>query len=68
MLFRSIGVLGGSDEPPGPLLGTAFLVLLSELLWAQAPEIYMILLGVILIAFVLFLPEGLYGRLKRALA
>jgi branched-chain amino acid transport system permease protein len=60
----TIGVLGGSDDAPGPLLGALFLVLLSELLWAKAPEIYMILLGALLVGFVLFVPEGIYGRLR----
>ena len=40
------------------------LVLLSELLWARAPEIYMIILGVLLVGFVLFAPEGIYGKLR----
>ncbi len=60
----TVGILGGADSPPGPVLGAGFLVLVSELLWARAPEIYMILLGVLLVAFVLFVPEGLYGRLR----
>jgi branched-chain amino acid transport system permease protein len=63
----TIAILGGSDEEAGPLLGAAFLVLLSELLWTRAPEIYMIILGALLIAFVLFLPEGLAGRAQRLL-
>ena len=58
-------ILGGSDEVPGPIAGALFLVLLSELLWARAPEIYMIILGVLLILFVLFVPEGLLGRARR---
>jgi len=63
----TIAILGGSDEVPGPLLGAVFLVLMSELLWARAPEIYMIILGVLLVAFVLFVPEGLLGRAQRLL-
>jgi branched-chain amino acid transport system permease protein len=63
----TIAILGGSDEVPGPLLGAVLLVLLSELLWARAPEIYMIILGVLLVAFVLFVPEGLLGRVQRLL-
>jgi branched-chain amino acid transport system permease protein len=59
----TMAVVGGSDDAIGPLLGAAGFVLLSELLWANAPQIYMILLGVLLIAFVLFVPEGLSGRL-----
>ena len=61
----TIAILGGSDEVPGPLLGALLLVLMSELLWARAPEIYMIILGVLLVAFVLFVPEGLVGRAHR---
>ena len=60
----TIAVLGGSDDVPGPLLGAAFLVALSELLWARAPELYMIILGVLLVSFVLFAPEGIYGKLR----
>jgi branched-chain amino acid transport system permease protein len=63
----TIAILGGSDEVPGPLLGAILLVLMSELLWARAPEVYMIILGVLLVAFVLFLPEGLLGRAQRLL-
>ncbi len=63
----TIAILGGSDEVPGPLLGAVLLVLMSELLWARAPEIYMIILGVLLVAFVLFVPEGLVGRAQRLL-
>ena len=61
----TIAILGGSDEVAGPLLGALFLVLLSELLWTRAPEIYMIILGALLIIFVLFVPEGLFGRAQR---
>ena len=63
----TIAILGGSDEVSGPLLGALFLVLLSELFWTRAPELYMIILGVLLIGFVLFVPEGLVGRAQRLL-
>ncbi len=61
----TMAIIGGSDDAPGPLLGALFLVGLTELLWASAPQVYMILLGLLLIGFVLFLPEGLAGRLLR---
>jgi branched-chain amino acid transport system permease protein len=64
----TIAILGGSDGVAGPLLGSLFLVLLSELLWTRAPEVYMIVLGVLLIGFVLFVPEGLVGRAQRLFA
>ncbi len=59
----TMAIIGGSDDARGPVLGTAFLTLLSELLWARAPEIYLIILGVALIAFVLLLPQGICGWL-----
>jgi branched-chain amino acid transport system permease protein len=38
-------------------------VILSELLWARAPQFYLVLLGILLISFVLFIPKGIYGQL-----
>jgi len=63
----SMAIIGGSDDAPGPILGALFLVVLSELLWASAPEIYMIILGCLLVGFVLFAPEGISGRITWAL-
>lgn len=57
----AMALLGGGDNPRGPLLGVLFLALLSELLWAQAPLIYMLILGLILVVFVLLVPNGLWG-------
>jgi branched-chain amino acid transport system permease protein len=61
----TMAVVGGSDDLKGPLLGAAGFVLLSELLWANAPQLYMVILGVLLIAFVLWAPHGLSGVLFR---
>jgi len=57
----TMAIIGGSDRPAGPVLGAAFIMLLSEALWSRAPEMYMMLLGVLLLAFVLFAPNGLAG-------
>jgi branched-chain amino acid transport system permease protein len=59
----TIAVIGGADDARGPLFGAVFLTLLSELLWANAPQVYMILLGVMLIVFVLFVPRGVFAWL-----
>lgn len=59
----TMAVIGGSDDAPGPLLGAAFLVVLAEALWSTLPEAYMIAQGALLIAFVLFAPDGIHGRL-----
>lgn len=65
----AMALLGGGDDAKGPLLGTVFLCALSELLWAKAPLLYMVILGSVLIVFVLLVPDGLLGlfeRLRRA--
>jgi len=59
----SMAIIGGGDDVPGPVYGACFLVLLQELLWANWPEIYMILLGTFLVTFVLRAPDGIQGRL-----
>lgn len=60
----AMAILGGGDNSRGPLLGVLFLSILSELLWAQAPTLYMMVLGVILIVFVLLIPGGIVGLLE----
>jgi branched-chain amino acid transport system permease protein len=61
----AMALLGGGDNARGPLLGVLFLALLSELLWVQAPLLYMLFLGAILIVFVLLVPDGLLGLWSR---
>ncbi|MGH8784967.1 MAG: branched-chain amino acid ABC transporter permease [Cupriavidus necator] len=60
----AMALIGGGESEKGPLLGVVFLALLSELLWAQAPLMYMIILGFILVTFVLLVPNGLSGLLR----
>lgn len=59
----TMAIIGGSDDARGPFVGAVFLVVLSELLWANAPQLYMIILGGLLVGFVLFAPQGIVGRL-----
>lgn len=61
----TMAIIGGSDDARGPVLGAAFLVMLSELLWSTLPQLYLIVLGLLLVVFVLFLPGGLVGMLGR---
>ncbi|MCB5362970.1 branched-chain amino acid ABC transporter permease [Pusillimonas sp. CC-YST705] len=58
----TMAIIGGSDRPAGPVLGAAFIMLLSEVLWSRMPEFYMVLLGVLLLGFVLFAPDGIVGK------
>jgi branched-chain amino acid transport system permease protein len=68
VLIVTMAVIGGSDRPMGPLLGVGFLVVLQELLWANLPELYMIIVGALLIGVVIWVPGGIYGRLQRLIA
>ena len=65
VLIVTMAVIGGGDRPLGPMLGVGFLILLQELLWANLPQLYMIVVGALLIAVVVWLPGGIYGRLQR---
>jgi branched-chain amino acid transport system permease protein len=68
VLIVTMAVIGGSDKPFGALVGVGFLVLIQELLWANLPQLYMIVVGALLIAVVVWVPGGLFGRLQRLTA
>ena len=61
----TMALVGGSDRPRGPVIGAVAFVLLSELLWARFPQVYMIIVGVLLVTFILFLPGGLSSLFDR---
>ncbi len=61
----TMAIIGGSEDARGPVFGALFLVVLSELLWSNFPQGYMIILGALLIGFVLFAPNGVAGLLDR---
>jgi branched-chain amino acid transport system permease protein len=61
----TMAVIGGTDDAYGPLIGAVALVMLSEVLWANAPELYMIILGLLLVIFVLWMPDGIEGQFRR---
>jgi branched-chain amino acid transport system permease protein len=54
-------MLGGLGTPFGPVLGAAFLTLVSEFLGTRFVYHYVIAIGVIIVAISLFLPAGLSG-------
>ncbi len=56
-----IAMVGGPLTVGGPLAGALAFSLLSEYLRLSLPYLYLIILGVLLIASVLYLPDGLAG-------
>jgi len=60
-------VMGGMGTLVGPFAGAAFFLLLREGLSRFLTEYYLIPLGIIFVAMVIFVPQGLLGFAKRAL-
>ena len=58
-------VLGGIGTLVGPILGAAFFLLLREGLSRFLTEFYLIPVGIIFIAMVIFMPQGLLGFARR---
>lgn len=53
--------LGGSGTVLGPIVGAVFLGTTTEYLWATFTYVYFIFVGLLIVATVLFLPEGVWG-------
>jgi len=60
-------VMGGIGTLIGPVVGAAFFLLLRETLSRFLTEYYLIPVGLIFTAMVIFMPQGLLGFLRRQL-
>jgi len=58
-------VIGGIGTLVGPIVGAAFFLLLREALSRFFTEFYLIPVGIIFIAMVIFMPQGLLGFARR---
>ena len=58
-------VVGGLGTLVGPVVGAAFFLLLREGLSRFFTEFYLIPVGVIFVAMVIFMPQGLLGFMRR---
>src|SRR5262249_6443509 len=59
-----MALLGGAGALFGPVLGAVPLVLLFEVLTANFPNYFSILLGVVFVLIVSVLPRGVAGRIR----
>ncbi|HWT80882.1 MAG TPA: branched-chain amino acid ABC transporter permease, partial [Candidatus Methylomirabilis sp.] len=57
-------MLGGRATAAGPVIGAIFLTLTGELVWARFPFLHQALFGVLILAIVLFMPNGIVGMLR----
>lgn len=60
-----MSIFGGVGRLYGPVLGATIFALLEEVLTTEFPYSYMLLFGIILIAVILFLPNGLVGLIDK---
>ena len=57
--------IGGAGTIIGPILGSAFLVILSEIFARTLGEAHLIIFGILFILVVLYFPYGLAGAVDR---
>jgi branched-chain amino acid transport system permease protein len=62
VIYTCIAVIG---TLLGPSVGAAFFLLLREVLARSFTEYYLIPVGVIFVAMVIFMPQGLLGFMRR---
>ncbi len=58
-------LLGGMGTLIGPLIGSAFVIFLGDLLSSWMPNTWLMFLGAIFVIFILFSPEGISGLSRR---
>jgi branched-chain amino acid transport system permease protein len=62
--FLTMGLLGGIQSAIGAVLGTGLLIVMPE--WLRfLKEIYMAVYGIAVILIMVFMPEGIWGLVKR---
>jgi branched-chain amino acid transport system permease protein len=59
-----MALLGGATSVWGPVLGVVPLVLISDFLSVTVPSYFSVVLGLVLLAIVFFVPDGLIGLLR----
>ena len=59
-------VAGGLGTVTGPIVGAIAMSWLDELVWRRFPLVNLLILGVAVMALVLFLPRGIVGSVLRA--
>lgn len=57
-------IFGGRGTVLGPIIGAVTLSIIAELTWANFPSVHRALYGLIIVAIVLFLPDGIIEVLK----
>jgi branched-chain amino acid transport system permease protein len=61
-------MLGGAGTVLGPIIGAFLLELISETVWGQFLTIHMLILGIIVVAVVIFLPRGVLDLFRKKIS
>jgi branched-chain amino acid transport system permease protein len=62
-----MAIFGGVGHLYGPVIGAAIFTYLEEFLITRFPYYYMLIFGIIMVAAILYLPEGIVGLIKKIL-
>ncbi len=62
-----MAIFGGMGELYGPVIGAVIFAYLQEKLITTFSELYMLIFGVVLVAAILFMPNGLVGLIQKFL-
>lgn len=60
-----MAIFGGMGQIYGPVIGAVVFAYLEEVLLTKFPYYYMLTFGIVLVAVILFLPNGLVGLVQR---
>jgi branched-chain amino acid transport system permease protein len=60
-----MALLGGAGTVAGPVLGAVLFMTLEQTVWANLVSVHQAVLGILVVALALFLPQGLLGRFRR---
>lgn len=60
-----MAIFGGISSPYGPIIGAAIFAYLEETLISEFPYYYMLSFGLVLVAAITFLPNGITGLFRR---
>lgn len=61
----AMAIFGGMGSVFGPIIGAVILTYLEEILITNFAEVYMLIFGAILVAAILYLPDGLVGLIQK---
>jgi branched-chain amino acid transport system permease protein len=63
--FVVMALLGGMGTALGPLIGAVALGIISEVLWAAYPSLYLVIYGVIMCLVTMYMPKGVVNYLGK---